>query len=195
MNDDDIQLFHEMIGAARGEVRRLKHPAKTPAHKPPPSPKLRARSHPHEHEIAPNPLPYFSDHDPYAPLTHEAEASSYARTEFHRASISQQTLRRLRQGKLAMAATLDLHGCPVEEARQRVAWLLQQPASGRYPGEALCVRIIHGQGYNSPRGQGKLKRLLQIWLPQSERVLAFCTARPIDGGQGAVYVLLRGDPA
>ncbi len=190
MNDEDIQLFHETIGSTRGEVRRIQAKALAHHHPHRPAPKLRPRSREHQ-SIAPQ--AQFSDHDPYAPLTPEHDPTAYAAIHvgFQHPSLAPQTLRRLRQGKHRIAATLDLHGCHVEEARQRVAWLLQQPASGRYPGEAVCVRIIHGQGYNSPHGQGKLKRLLSIWLPQSTRVLAFCPARPVDGGQGAVYVLLR----
>ncbi|HES77010.1 MAG TPA: hypothetical protein ENO09_08425 [bacterium] len=189
MNDDDIQLFYESIGVTRGEVRRLPPNGQAPVHQRRPAPRLQARPQHRNRPAAPT--QYFSDHDPYAVLTHEADSSAYTNVEFQRPSVPLQTLRRLRQGKHRLAATLDLHGCQVEEARQRVVWLLQQPSSGRYPGEALCVHIIHGQGYNSPHGQSKLKRLLQIWLPQSERVLAFCQARPADGGQGAMYVLLR----
>ncbi|OYY73592.1 MAG: hypothetical protein B7Y40_08660 [Gammaproteobacteria bacterium 28-57-27] len=193
MNDEDIQLFHESIGATRGEVRRIQAKAQAPIHPRRPAPRLRPRSHTDQHMPS---APHFSDHDPYAPLTPEHNPGyddpfAYTKVEFQHPSINPQTMRRLRQGKHRIAATLDLHGCRVEEARQRVAWLLQQPSSGRYPGEAVCTRIIHGQGYNSPQGQSKLKRLLQIWLPQSLRVLAFCSARPEDGGQGALYVLLR----
>jgi len=190
MNDEDIQLFHESIGATRGEVRRIQ--AKAQLHHRPrrPAAKLRPRSR-DDQPISPQ--AYFSDHDPYAPLTPELESCAYATVHvgFQHPSLAPQALRRLRQGKHRIAATLDLHGFHVEEARQRVSWLLQQPSSRRYPGEPLCVRIIHGQGYNSPHGQGKLKHLLSIWLPQSARVLAFCPARPADGGQGAMYVLLR----
>jgi len=187
MNDEDIQLFHETIGATRGEVRRIQAKARHHPHPRRPTANLRPRSR--EHQAA-TPQAYFSDHDPYAPLTPELDHAA-VHPGFQHPSLAPQTLRRLRQGKHRIAATLDLHGCHVEEARQRVAWLVQQPASHRYPGEAVCVLIIHGQGYNSPQGQSKLKHLLSIWLPQSPRVLAFCAARPADGGQGAMYVLLR----
>jgi len=39
-----------------------------------------------------------------------------------------------------------------------------------------------------------LKERLKVWLTRGRigrGVLAFCTARPSDGGAGAVYVLLR----
>jgi DNA-nicking Smr family endonuclease len=187
MNDDDIQHFRKSIGVTHKDFHRLKAADKEPpAHTPP---KIKLRSHLPTQQTVTAP---FSDHDPYSPHGAPPENQpTYERTEFQRASLSRETLRRLRQGKHRIESTLDLHGCTVDEARQNLYQHLQQPSSGRYPSEARCIRIIHGQGYHSPHGQGKLKRLICIWLPQSEHVLAFCTARPGDGGHGAMYVLLR----
>ncbi len=56
---------------------------------------------------------------------------------------------------------------------------------------ARCVRIVHGKGVSSPGGQPVLKQHLDGWLRQSRQVIAFSSARPRDGGTGAVYVLLR----
>jgi DNA-nicking Smr family endonuclease len=36
-----------------------------------------------------------------------------------------------------------------------------------------------------------LKQKVNDWLRQKNEVLAFCSARPNDGGSGAVYVLLK----
>jgi DNA-nicking Smr family endonuclease len=36
-----------------------------------------------------------------------------------------------------------------------------------------------------------LKGKVDNWLRQRDEVLAFATARPVDGGTGAVYVLLK----
>lgn len=188
MNDDDIQYFRQSIGATHQDFRRLKAADKEPAARTPPKIKLRARHSSLQSFSAP-----FSDHDPYSPLPSATpdHPPAYERSEFQRDGLSRETLRRLRQGKHRIESTLDLHGFTVDEARHHLYQHLHYPGSGRYPGEARCLRIIHGQGYHSPHGQGKLKRLLCIWLPQSERVLAFCGARPNDGGQGAMYVLLR----
>ena len=35
------------------------------------------------------------------------------------------------------------------------------------------------------------QRKVSHWLRQRDVVLAFCSARPVEGGTGAVYVLLR----
>jgi DNA-nicking Smr family endonuclease len=57
-----------------------------------------------------------------------------------------------------------------------------------------CVLVIHGKGEHSPQGAGVLRGEMAAWLSQgaaSEHVAAFTTAGEHDGGEGAVYVLLR----
>lgn len=192
MQEDERNAFLEAIGALRGEVRPLRPHGKVLLQTKKPSGQRRAPAY------TPTPLPdhahAFSDHDPYATENHSPDGSEAQHARFHRPGVAAQTLRRLRQGKLRSDATLDLHGCNRDEARHRLAHLLRQSAAQRYPGEPLCIRIVHGQGLHSPQGRGKLRRLLQIWLAQSPRVLAFCPAQPSDGGQGAMYVLLRAAP-
>jgi DNA-nicking Smr family endonuclease len=53
------------------------------------------------------------------------------------------------------------------------------------------VRIIHGKGNGSRHRGPVLKQKINHWLRQRDEVLAFCSARPMDGGTGAIYVLLR----
>jgi len=36
-----------------------------------------------------------------------------------------------------------------------------------------------------------LRRLVRGWLMQRDEILAYCQAKPQDGGEGAVIVLLR----
>ena len=54
-----------------------------------------------------------------------------------------------------------------------------------------CVIIIHGKGHGSFQKQPVLKGKLNLWLQRRKDILAFSSARPADGGTGAVYVLLR----
>ncbi|HEX9195886.1 MAG TPA: Smr/MutS family protein, partial [Azonexus sp.] len=54
-----------------------------------------------------------------------------------------------------------------------------------------CVRIIHGKGLGSPGREAVLRRLVRGWLMQKIETLAYCQAKPQDGGEGAVIVLLR----
>jgi DNA-nicking Smr family endonuclease len=87
-------------------------------------------------------------------------------------------------------ARLDLHGMGMDAARFRLESFLR---TTRARGER-CVLVIHGKGEHSPGGVGLLRGEIAAWLSQrasSEHVAAFATARREDGGEGAMYVLLR----
>jgi DNA-nicking Smr family endonuclease len=73
-----------------------------------------------------------------------------------------------------------------DEARHHVGLFLGECSTHGH----RCVRIVHGKGLGSPGREPILKRLVLGWLSQSKAVLAFCHARPSDGGSGAVVVLL-----
>lgn len=96
-------------------------------------------------------------------------------------------LRRLRRGQIDVEAALDLHGMTVGEARDALAGFL---ATCRERGRR-CVRIVHGKGHGSRDGHGVLRAKVGRWLRLRSDVAAFCPARRDDGGDGAVYVLLR----
>lgn len=104
--------------------------------------------------------------------------------------VSLDTLMQLEAGVFAIRRHADLHGYTLEEAR-RVAddFLQDSQQRGDY-----CVLLVTGKGKNSPRGKGVLCEQVPDWLargPSARRVLAFCSARDCDGGEGALYVLLR----
>jgi DNA-nicking Smr family endonuclease len=59
------------------------------------------------------------------------------------------------------------------------------------------VLIVPGRGQHSRDQVPVLKEKLRAWLCRGRigrAVLAFTSARPVDGGTGAVYVLLRRSP-
>lgn len=95
--------------------------------------------------------------------------------------------RRLRRGGYHIRAELDLHGLNRDAARQQVAMFLADCQDR----DVRAVRIIHGKGNGSPNSGPVIKALLAGWLRRRKDVLAYCSARPHDGGTGAVYVLLR----
>jgi len=105
---------------------------------------------------------------------------------FHRAGVREQVVRRLRRGLYPIEGELDLHGLTQMAARDRLADFL---AGSR--GAYRCVRIIHGKGYRSGARGPVLKTAVNLWLRRHMDVMAFVSARAIDGGTGAVYVLLR----
>lgn len=106
--------------------------------------------------------------------------------------LDPRVVRQLRRGDFAWQAHLDLHGLTAAEAR---------PAVERFLVDALraghrCVLVVHGRGHNSKDHTPVLKAKLVSWLARSalsRMVLAFTSARPHDGGAGAMYVLLRRD--
>ena len=106
---------------------------------------------------------------------------------FQRAGVRTQVIRRLRRGLIPIEDELDLHGLTQTAARDRLAEFLQNTrAAGR-----RCVRIIHGKGYRSGVRGPILKIAVDLWLRRHLDVMAFTSAKAIDGGTGAVYVLLR----
>jgi DNA-nicking Smr family endonuclease len=97
------------------------------------------------------------------------------------------TLKKLRRGHWVVQSELDLHGHTVDAARAAVGRFLHDAAHAGIG----CVRIIHGKGLGSKNREPVLKNKLRNWLVQRDEVLAFAQARPVDGGSGAVLVLLK----
>ncbi len=106
---------------------------------------------------------------------------------WRRNGVSLGQLRDLRRGRWAVQASLDLHGHTRDEARAALAVFLAECRAGAQ----RCVRIVHGKGQHSPGREPVLKHLVLGWLSRRREVLAFCQARPTDGGAGAVIVLLQ----
>jgi DNA-nicking Smr family endonuclease len=112
------------------------------------------------------------------------------RVEGRRVDLPMDALRRLRRGMLPIDGRLDLHGMSARDARGHLELFLR---TMRARGER-CVLVIHGKGEHSPGGLPVLRGEIAAWLSQgtsSEHVAAFATASEADGGEGAVYVLLR----
>jgi len=99
-------------------------------------------------------------------------------------------LRRLRRGEFAYQAMIDLHGMSAAVARVEVErFITSALAEGHRE-----VLIVHGRGHNSKDNVPVLKERLKSWLARGRigrGILAFTSARPADGGAGALYVLLR----
>ncbi len=101
--------------------------------------------------------------------------------------VSEAVFRKLRRGRLSVSAEVDLHGLIVSEAKLHLREFLVDARRRRL----RCVRVIHGKGKRSGQRGPVLRNKVNRWLRQWSEVLAFCSARPADGGTGAVYVLLR----
>ena len=112
--------------------------------------------------------------------------------EGHVVSINPEIMKRLKKGEFALQGHLDLHGLNRDAARQALdVFILNSVALSE-----RCLLIIHGRGLKSPEGP-VLKDSVITWLTTgrlAHHVLALCSARPCDGGTGALYVLLRQRP-
>jgi DNA-nicking Smr family endonuclease len=107
------------------------------------------------------------------------------------AGVDVKLLRRLKAGEPRVEARLDLHGRSRDEALRELERFLEL---ARGDGKR-CVLVIHGRGAHSGDDAPVLKPLVWRWLALSAAsaaaVLAFASARPAEGGDGATRVLLR----
>lgn len=101
--------------------------------------------------------------------------------------IQKAIFRKLKKGQFNIEAELDLHGLTVAQAQETLLVFIKNARIAHN----RCVRIIHGKGYGSSNKGPRLKPMVNQWLQKRNEILAFCSARPTDGGTGAVYVLLK----
>ena len=142
----------------------------------------------------PAPRPRFTEADERQALAdalsdyfEPAELDTGEELYYRREGVQQAVLRKLRRGQFQVGAVLDLHGMTVTLMREELTAFLRRARRDGWG----CVRIIHGQGNGSRHRGPVLKQKINHWLRQRDEVLAFCSARPMDGGTGAIYVLLR----
>ena len=174
LSETDRSLFRQAVADAKPlpqHGRALRQPDA-----PPPYP---VQSHLDEHEALRESLS--------AAWTEEDWLETGDEPNFLRPGLSRQVLRKLRSGAWVVQNELDLHGHDRHEAREALAGFL---ASCIKRG-IRCVRVIHGKGLGSKNREPVLKTKVKHWLTQREEVLAYCQARPVDGGSGALLVLLR----
>ncbi len=146
----------------------------------PPPPIPRQRSHDERAALDES----LSDNDPLALALEGGDEAVYLKP-----CMAPKVLKDLRRGRWVVQAHLDLHGMHRDEARHHIAAFLAECL----PLQQRCVRIVHGKGHGSPGRIPVLKRLVLGWLAQRQEVLAFCQARTVEGGAGAVIVLLKGN--
>jgi len=95
--------------------------------------------------------------------------------------------KRVRRGRLPIAATLDLHGHTQISAQAALLQFLDWHRTDR----TVCVLIITGKGRD---GSGILKRRFMQWIESAEArglVSGYSQAHRRHGGGGAWYVFIR----
>lgn len=112
--------------------------------------------------------------------------------------IDARTERRLKQGKIPIEARIDLHGMTQTQAYDALRCFVVKC----YNNQLRCILVITGKGGvripNRDDGEGNLRGVLRRNVPNwlndksmDKFVLKIHTAKPYDGGEGALYVLLR----
>jgi DNA-nicking Smr family endonuclease len=170
----DADLFRRSIG----EVAPLTPPQRASSSAPPPPPIPRQRMADEQSALQES----LSDEFNVDTLLDTDEALSFART-----GVGPDIVRRLRRGHWVIQSQLDLHGMRRDEAREALGEFLRNAVKRGQ----RCVRIIHGKGLGSINREPVLKSKVRSWLVQKDEVIAFCQARAVDGGAGALVVLLK----
>jgi len=104
--------------------------------------------------------------------------------------VGPKIMKRLKRGEFSVQDYIDLHGLKKKEAEV----VVNEFIINSYQKGFRCVLIIHGRGLGSVDHQPAIKKEIPVWFRRGmlkRIVLAFVTARPCDGGAGALYVLLK----
>ena len=172
-NDQDARLFREAVR----DVRRLpREPVAAAERRRRPRPEARF-SRSDRHEVLFESL-HGEAGDPYLAGGDELV--------YHRPGVQASVLKKLRRGHYRVQAEIDLHGLTVAEAKQALREFLARALDRQF----RCVRIIHGKGLRSGHRGPVLKGVVSSVLRRAGPVVAYVSARQVDGGTGAVYVLL-----
>ncbi len=167
-DEDDLRLFREAVQ----DVKRLPRRETAPV--------VAGRRRP-------APVARFSRADRHAVLlesldgeTGDPELAAGDELVYHRAGVQMPVLRKLRRGQYRVQAEIDLHGLTVVEAKQALRDFLAEALHRQY----RCVRIVHGKGLRSGHRGPVLKGAVSSVLRRIGAVVAYVSARQVDGGDG-----------
>ena len=173
---DENALFLQSVG----EVAPVRGASRVQSKTPPPMPQIRTD----EDEVLTQLSELVAGEGPFD------LADSDEFIEGNVAGLDRRIVQKLKRGEYALQGHVDLHGLTRGEAKAALEAFLPR---ARHEGKR-CVLVVHGRGLHSKDQIPILKESVQTWLSHgrlAKIVLAFASARPHDGGAGAVYVLLR----
>jgi len=104
--------------------------------------------------------------------------------------LDKRTQLRLRRGQVQIEAKLDLHGMTQSEAHDVLRAFLERA----HLGKLKTVLVVTGKGLRADGRVGVLRSAVPKWLneaPMRAFVHAFDHAAPQDGGEGALYIVMR----
>ena len=170
---DDATLFRRLMG----DARPLGQDPRAPDYRPKPLPRARFRRD-EDRDVLRESLAAEID---------DLETGAGEALRYHRPSVGRRTMRRLARGGFSVQGEIDLHGMTVAEARPALREFVAVSMDRGH----TCIRVVHGKGLGSCERGPILKSKVNQWLRRWNEVLAFVSTRQVDGGTGAVYVLLR----
>lgn len=106
------------------------------------------------------------------------------------AGVDGNTMDRLRKGKLPIDARLDLHGMTQDQAHSALMRFIE----AAYGHGKRCLCVVTGKGTRLSGEIGVLRQAVPRWLNQPglrSKIIAFTHAPQKDGGEGALFVLLK----
>ena len=174
--DKDAELFREAVGDVKPLAQRARAPAA--GRKPPARARFTAAD---RAMVLVESLQGFGAGGGESDVTDSGDEIS-----FRRDGVQNSVLRKLKRGEYRVEDVCDLHGLRLDEAKAALREFLAE-ALARH---LRCVRIIHGKGHGSGNRGPVLKTAVNMILRKTGPVLAFTSARRVDGGTGAINVLL-----
>lgn len=96
-----------------------------------------------------------------------------------------ETRKIMRVTKIVIEGRIDLHGLTKDQAQQKLQFFLMNAQIQR----KTWVLVITGKG--RPEASLTLRSLVPGWLDNLPYVSGYAPAKPVDGGDGALYVRLK----
>ncbi len=106
------------------------------------------------------------------------------------AGLDRRSAQKIRRGKVRIEASHDLHGMIKTEAHTSLLDFLEHA----YLSGKRSVLVITGKGTSLNGEIGVLRQVVPKWLnekPMKNWIRGFDKAAPADGGEGALYILLK----
>jgi len=171
--DDPAELFRKAVGSVKPVSDDKVIPARS-----------KVKAAPRQFEKDERAVMYDAMHDDRDP----DELDSGEHLSWRRDGVQNRVMKKLRNGYYSVQDEIDLHGMTVAQARELLVEFVAHCVDTH---RSCCVRIIHGKGRKTATDAPVLKPFVSSWLRQRRHVMAFCSCKPVHGGTGAVYVLLR----
>jgi len=172
-NDNDEDLFRKLYG----DIKRVQHDRVPEYRKHPRIKKPRKSDETNGRQSGISPWPDL----------HDMAISGREHYTYRADGLQNKVLQKLKRGQLSPEASIDLHGMTRTQALAELQRFIGDCRSRHIK----VAHVVHGKGYQSSQGKPVLKPSVALWLKQMPEVLAYSPCLPSDGGEGALYVLLK----